>query len=94
MIRDGFKNAKKRTRGGDPFREDCSELVLQLILKCVAQGITLGHALSPGSRLLPADRHQPTWSYCAGTTHVAGGSGCPAQPRPKGSVWGCAAHPS
>lgn len=34
MIRDGFKNANKRTRGGDPFREDCSELVLQPILQC------------------------------------------------------------
>lgn len=94
MIRDVFKNANKRTRGGDPFREDCSELVLQPILQRVTQGITLRHALSPGSRLLPADSHQPTWSYCARTTEAARGSTCPAQPQPKSSVWDSAAHPT
>lgn len=70
MIRDGFKNANKRTKGGDPFREDCSELVLQPILLRAS----LWAVLSPGSCLLPADRHQPTWSHCAGTTQAAGGS--------------------
>lgn len=94
MIRDGFKNANKRTRGGDPFREDCSELILQPILQCVSLRASLWAMVSPGSCFLPAGRYQPTWSFCAGTMQAVGGRARPAQPWPKGSVWGCAAHPT
>lgn len=54
MVRVWFKNATKRTRGGDPFWEDYDEPLLQPILGYVTQGTVLSHALSPGSSPLPA----------------------------------------
>lgn len=70
MIRDGFKNANKRTRGGDPFREDCSELVLQPILQSVTQGITLGHAFP---RQLPPACWQTSAHLFLCQDHTGGG---------------------